>query len=238
MSVAIVTGASRGLGQALAEGLAGEGWSLVIDGRGATALDAAAARLEPLLAAGSACRALAGDITDPAHRRDLVAAAAELGGLDLLVNNAGTLGTSPLPSLGDYPLDDLRVAFEVNVVAPLGVTQAALPLLLDAPRPRLINVTSDAAVEAYEGWGGYGAGKAALDHISAVFAVEYPSLSVWAVDPGDLRTAMHQAAFVGEDISDRPEPETVVPAFLALIRSDRPSGRYRASDLVGAEVSA
>jgi NAD(P)-dependent dehydrogenase (short-subunit alcohol dehydrogenase family) len=238
MSVAIVTGASRGLGQALAEGLAGEGWSLVIDGRGATALDAAAARLEPLLAAGSACRALAGDITDPAHRRDLVAAAAELGGLDLLVNNAGTLGTSPLPSLGDYPLDDLRVAFEVNVVAPLGVTQAALPLLLDAPRPRLINVTSDAAVEAYEGWGGYGAGKAALDHISAVFAVEYPSLSVWAVDPGDLRTAMHQAAFVGEDISDRPEPETVVPAFLALIRSDRPSGRYRASELVGAEVTA
>jgi NAD(P)-dependent dehydrogenase (short-subunit alcohol dehydrogenase family) len=238
MSVAIVTGASRGLGQALAEGLAREGWSLVIDGRDATALEAAAARLEPLLAAGSACRALAGDITDPAHRRDLAAAAAELGGLDLLINNAGTLGTSPLPSLGDYPLDDLRVAFEVNVVAPLGVTQAALPLLLDSPRPRLLNVTSDAAVEAYEGWGGYGAGKAALDHISAVFAVEYPSVSVWAVDPGDLRTAMHQAAFFGEDISDRPDPETVVPAFLALIRSDRPSGRYRASELVGAEVSA
>jgi NAD(P)-dependent dehydrogenase (short-subunit alcohol dehydrogenase family) len=238
MSVAIVTGASRGLGQALAEGLAREGWSLVIDGRDATALEAAAARLEPLLAAGSACRALAGDITDPAHRRDLAAAAAELGGLDLLINNAGTLGTSPLPSLGDYQLDDLRVAFEVNVVAPLGVTQAALPLLLDSPRPRLLNVTSDAAVEAYEGWGGYGAGKAALDHISAVFAVEYPSVSVWAVDPGDLRTAMHQAAFFGEDISDRPDPETVVPAFLALIRSDRPSGRYRASELVGAEVSA
>ena len=238
MSVAIVTGASRGLGQALAEGLAREGWSLVIDGRDATALGEAAARLEPLLAAGSVCRALAGDITDPAHRRDLVAAAAELGGLDLLINNAGTLGTSPLPSLGDYPLDDLRVAFEVNVVAPLGVTQAALPLLLDSTRPRLLNVTSDAAVEAYEGWGGYGAGKAALDHISAVFAVEYPSVSVWAVDPGDLRTAMHQAAFPGEDISDRPDPVTVVPAFLALIESDRPSGRYRASELVGAEVSA
>jgi len=238
MSVAIVTGASRGLGQALAEGLAREGWSLVIDGRDATALGEAAARLEPLLAAGSVCRALAGDITDPAHRRDLAAAAAELGGLDLLINNAGTLGASPLPSLGDYPLDELRVAFEVNVVAPLGLIQATLPLLLESPRPVLLNITSDAAVEAYEGWGGYGAGKAALDHISAVFAVEYPSVSVWAVDPGDLRTAMHQAAFPGEDISDRPDPVTVVPAFLALIESDRPSGRYRASELVGAEVSA
>jgi NAD(P)-dependent dehydrogenase (short-subunit alcohol dehydrogenase family) len=238
MSVAIVTGASRGLGQALAEGLVREGWSVVIDGRDPTALEAAARRLEPLVVAGSAIRALTGDITDAAHRRDLVDAAAELGGLDLLVNNAGTLGTSPLPQLGDYPLDDLRVALEVNVVAPLAVTQAALPLLLESPRPRLLNITSDAAVEAYEGWGGYGAGKAALDHISAVFAAEYPSVSVWAVDPGDLRTAMHQAAFPGEDISDRPYPVTVVPAFLTLIGSDRPSGRYRASELVGAEVSA
>jgi NAD(P)-dependent dehydrogenase (short-subunit alcohol dehydrogenase family) len=238
MSVAIVTGASRGLGQALAEGLAREGWSLVIDGRDAPALAAAANRLEPLLTPGATCRALPGDITDPLHRRDLTAAAAELGGLDLLINNAGTLGTSPLPSLGDYPLDDLRVAFEVNVVAPLGVTQAALSLLLASPRPRLVNITSDAAVEAYEGWGGYGAGKAALDHLSAVFAVEYPSVRVWAVDPGDLRTAMHQAAFPGEDISDRPDPETVVPAFLALIGSDRPSGRYRISELVEVEVGA
>jgi NAD(P)-dependent dehydrogenase (short-subunit alcohol dehydrogenase family) len=238
MSVAIVTGASRGLGQALAEGLVREGWSVVIDGRDPSALEAAAARLEPLLAGGSACRALAGDITDPAHRRDLAAAAAGLGGLDLLVNNAGTLGTSPLPSLGDYPLDDLRVAFEVNVVAPLGVTQAALPLLLESPRPRLLNITSDAAVEAYEGWGGYGAGKAALDHLSAVFAVEYPSVAVWSVDPGDLRTAMHQAAFPGEDISDRPDPVTVVPAFLDLIGSERPSGRYRAAELIEAGVTA
>jgi NAD(P)-dependent dehydrogenase (short-subunit alcohol dehydrogenase family) len=238
MSVAIVTGASRGLGQALAEGLAREGWSVVIDGRDPTALEAAARRLEPLIASGAAWRALTGDITDPAHRRDLVDAAAGVGGLDLLINNAGTLGASPLPSLGDYPLDDLRVAFEVNVVAPLGLTQIALPLLLAAPRPRLLNITSDAAVEAYEGWGGYGAGKAALDHLSAVFAVEYPTVSVWAVDPGDLRTAMHQAAFPGEDISDRPEPVTVVPAFLDLIRSDRPSGRYRASELIEAGVTA
>ncbi len=192
----------------------------------------------PLLAPGGTVRALAGDITDAAHRQALVAAAAELGGLDLLVNNAGTLGTSPLPVVGAYPLDDLRVALEVNVVAPLGLTQAALPLLTSSPHPRLLNITSDAAVEAYEGWGGYGAGKAALEHLGAVLAVEYPSVTVWSVDPGDLRTAMHQEAFPGEDISDRPEPASVVPAFLALINSDRPSGRYRASELVGAGVPA
>ncbi len=172
-----------------------------------------------------------GDITDDEHRHALTAAAFELGGLDLVVNNAGTLGTSPLPSLGDYPLDDLRIAFEINVVAPLGLVQDTLPLLLDAAHPRVINVTSDAAVEAYEGWGGYGAGKAALEHLGAVLAVEFPDLTVWSVDPGDLRTVMHQAAFPGEDISDRPEPSTVVPAFLALIDSDRPSGRIRAAEL-------
>jgi NAD(P)-dependent dehydrogenase (short-subunit alcohol dehydrogenase family) len=235
MSVAIVTGASRGLGQALAEGLAREGWSLVVDGRDATALQTAADRLTLLLADNAAVRALPGDITDARHRRDLVDAAAELGGLDLLVNNAGTLGTSPLPALADYPLDDLRVAFEVNVVAPLGLIQAALPLLSASTRPRIINITSDAGVEAYEGWGGYGAGKAALEHLGAVLAVECPDVTVWSVDPGDLRTAMHQAAFPGEDISDRPEPESVVCSFLALIDSDRPGGRYRAAELLVAE---
>jgi NAD(P)-dependent dehydrogenase (short-subunit alcohol dehydrogenase family) len=176
-----------------------------------------------------------GDITDPDHRRDLVEAAAALGGLDLLINNAGTLGASPLPAVADYPLDELRAALEVNVVAQLGLIQAALPLLLASPRPRLINVTSDAAVEPYEGWSGYGAGKVALEHLGAVLAVERPALTVWSVDPGDLRTAMHQAAFPGEDISDRPEPATVVPAFLDLIVSDRPSGRYRANDLAPSE---
>jgi NAD(P)-dependent dehydrogenase (short-subunit alcohol dehydrogenase family) len=231
MSVAIVTGASRGLGQALTEGLARAGWSLVIDGRNPAALAAAAERLDPLLTGSNAVRALAGDITDEAHRRALTAAAGELGGLDLLVNNAGTLGASPLPSLADYPLDELRVALEINVVAPLALTQEALPLLLSAPRPRVLMVTSDAAVEAYQGWGGYGAGKSALEHIAAVLAVEFPTVTVWSVDPGDLRTEMHQAAYPGEDISDRPEPATAVPSFLELIGSDRPSGRYRASDL-------
>jgi NAD(P)-dependent dehydrogenase (short-subunit alcohol dehydrogenase family) len=175
--------------------------------------------------------AVAGDITDADHRQALVTAAAAGGGLDLLVNNAGTLGASPLPPVADYPLDALRVALEVNVVAQLGLTQVALPLLLAAPRPRLLTITSDAAVEAYEGWGGYGAGKAALEQLGAVLAVELPALSVWSVDPGDLRTDMQQAAYPGEDISDRPEPATVVPAFLGLIDSDRPSGRYRAADL-------
>ena len=232
MSVAIVTGASRGLGEALASGLARAGWSLVVDGREASTLDAAAEGIRVHAAPGTSVVALVGDITDPDHRHALTAAAFELGGLDLVVNNAGTLGTSPLPSLADYPLGDLRVAFEVNVVAPLGLLQDTLGLLLDSPHPRVINVTSDAGVEAYEGWGGYGAGKAALEHLGAVLAVEFPALTVWSVDPGDLRTAMHQAAFPGEDISDRPEPSTVVPGFLELIGSDRPSGRVRVAELL------
>ena len=232
MSVAIVTGASRGLGEALATGLARAGWSLAIDGRDRTTLDAAAEGIRSHASPAARVVAVAGDITDPDHRHELTAAAFDLGGLDLVVNNAGTLGASPLPSLADYPLDDLRVAFEVNVVAPLGLVQDALPLLLDSMRPRVLDVTSDAAIEAYEGWGGYGAGKAALEHLGAVLAAEFPALTVWSVDPGDLRTLMHQAAFPGQDISDRPEPATVVPAFLELISSDRPSGRYRAAELV------
>ena len=232
MSVAIVTGASRGLGEALATGLARAGWSLAIDGRDRTTLDAAAEGIRFHASPGARVVAVAGDITDPDHRHELTAAAFDLGGLDLVVNNAGTLGASPLPSLADYPLDDLRVAFEVNVVAPLGLVQDALPLLLDSTRPRVLDVTSDAAVEAYEGWGGYGAGKAALEQLGAVLAAEFPALTVWSVDPGDLRTLMHQAAFPGQDISDRPQPASVVPAFLELISSDRPSGRYRAAELV------
>ena len=232
MSVAIVTGASRGLGEALATGLARAGWSLVVDGRDPVTLDAAAERIRAGAGNGAPVTVVAGDITDDDHRHDLTAAAFELGGLDLVVNNAGTLGTSPLPSLADYPLDDLRIAFEVNVVAPLALLQDALPLLLDSPHPRVINVTSDAAVEAYEGWGGYGAGKAALEHLGAVLAAEFPAVTVWSVDPGDLRTAMHQAAFPGEDISDRPEPSTAVPGLLELIGSERPSGRYRVAELL------
>ena len=211
MSVAIVTGASRGLGEALATGLVGAGWSVVVDGR--DRLDARSGGGSHPGQAARGRRSSPSPVTSPTtdHRHALTAAAFELGGLDLLVNNAGTLGTSPLPSLADYPLDELRVAFEVNVVAPLGLVQDTLPLLLDSPHPRLIDITSDAGVEAYEGWGGYGAGKAALEHLGAVLAVEFPALTVWSVDPGDLRTVMHQAAFPGEDISDRPEPARWCP---------------------------
>lgn len=237
MDVAIVTGASRGLGESLASGLAREGWSLVVDGRDPSTLAHAADRVRAQAAPGVRVVAVPGDIADESHRHDLTAAAFELGGLDLVVNNAGTLGAAPLPSLAEYPLDELRVAFEVNVVAPLGLVQDSLPLLLDSSHPRVLNITSDAAVEAYEGWGGYGAGKAALEQLGAVLAVECPEVTVWSVDPGDLRTAMHQAAFPEQDISDRPEPGTVVPAFLALIASDRPSGRYRATDLLAGAVA-
>jgi NAD(P)-dependent dehydrogenase (short-subunit alcohol dehydrogenase family) len=235
MGAAIITGASRGLGLALAQGLAEQGWDLVIDGRGEAALAEAAASVG---GSGRTVVAIAGDVTEPAHRRALVAAAARLGGLDLLVNNASVLGPSPQPPLATYPLDVLRRVYEVNVVAPLALVQEALPLLRAAPFGRVLDITSDAAVEPYEGWGGYGSSKAALDQLSAILAAEEPGLRVWAVDPGDLRTQLHQEAFPGEDISDRPEPSTVVPALLALVSSARPSGRLRIADLATGQVAA
>jgi NAD(P)-dependent dehydrogenase (short-subunit alcohol dehydrogenase family) len=224
---AMITGASRGLGLALAQGLAAEGWSLVIDARDAEALRYAAL----CLPAGSAVTAIPGDITDPGHRAALRRAADELGGPDLLINNAGTLGASPLPAIADYPVAELRAAFEVNVLAPIALTQLLLPGL----RRRggaVLNITSDAAVEAYAGWGGYGAAKAALEQASNVLAAEESVVRVWWVDPGDLRTRMHQQAFPGEDISDRPLPDAVLPAFKRLITERLPSGRYRAADLM------
>jgi NAD(P)-dependent dehydrogenase (short-subunit alcohol dehydrogenase family) len=222
--VAIVTGASRGLGRALAHGLAGSGWRVVIDGRDPDAL--AEARWD--LPADAV--AIAGDIMSPAHRAELVAAAADLGPLALVVNNAGILGPSPQPSLSTYPQDCLREVYEVNVFAPVGLTQLALPALR-AAGGALVMVTSDASVEPYEGWGGYGSAKAAVDQLARVLGVEEPGIRVWAVDPGDLRTRMHQQAFPGEDISDRPEPETVVPAFLRVLAERPPSGRVRLADL-------
>lgn len=224
--VALITGASAGLGLALAHGLAARGWTLIIDARGAEALKTAA----DALAAKTDVVPLAGDVTDPEHRADLADAATELGRLDLLVNNASYLGPSPRPSLAGYPLDELRRVYEVDVIAPIALTQLLLAPLAVADGV-IINISSDAAVEAYEGWGGYGSAKAALDHATAVLAAEHAGLSVYAVDPGDLRTAMHQAAFPGEDISDRPEPATVVPAFLRLLDSRPASGRYKAAEL-------
>jgi len=225
MPVALITGGSRGFGCALATELARRGWRLVIDGRDARVLDAAAATIAGRVVA------VRGDVADPDHRRELQAAVDRLGALDLLVNNASALGPSPLPGLDRYPIADLERVFQVNAVAPLALIQALLPDLRRSSGT-IVNVTSDAAVEPYEGWGGYGASKAALDQLSAVLAAEQPPLHVYAFDPGDMRTAMHQDAYPGEDISDRPEPETVVPALLRLLDEAPPSGRYRASDLL------
>lgn len=218
--VAIVTGASRGLGLALGRELLTRGWTVVADARDATVLGEAATGLEGFLS-------IVGDVSDPDHRAALVEVAG--GAIDLVVSNASALGPSPLPALADYPLGELRRVYEVNVLAPLGLIQAALPRL--AAGAAVINVTSDASVEPYPGWGGYGSSKAALDQLTAILAAEHPELRVYAVDPGDMRTQMHQAAFPGEDISDRPPPEESVPGVLALIEGSHPSGRYRAREL-------
>jgi NAD(P)-dependent dehydrogenase (short-subunit alcohol dehydrogenase family) len=174
--------------------------------------------------------AVAGDVSDPEHRRHLVDAVERCGGLDLLVNNASLLGPSPMPRLADYPVDVLERVYAVNVLAPLALVQLVLPHLV-ARSGCIVNVSSDAAVEPYDGWGGYGSSKAALDHLTAILAVEQPALRVYAFDPGDMNTDMHQQAFPGEDISDRPQPETVVPALMELASGSRPSGRYRADDI-------
>jgi NAD(P)-dependent dehydrogenase (short-subunit alcohol dehydrogenase family) len=225
---ALITGASRGLGRALADGLATAGYSLVIDARDAAALGLAAAAIR---AGGAEVIAVPGDVTDPAHRAALHAAAG--GQLDLLVNNAGTLGAAPLPALADYPLGELRAAFEANALAPVALVQLFLPALRERGGA-VLNITSDAAVEPYSGWGGYGAVKAALEQASNVLAAEEPAIRVWWVDPGDMRTDMHQAAFPGQDISDRPLPESVVPALVRLVTERLPSGRYQAAELVPA----
>jgi NAD(P)-dependent dehydrogenase (short-subunit alcohol dehydrogenase family) len=229
MKKALVTGASRGLGRALASGLAAAGYALVIDARDGQALRLAAEAIRAG-APGADVTALPGDVTDPAHRAALRAAAGEI---DLLVNNAGTLGAAPLPALADYPIEELRAAFEANVIAPVALTQLFLPALRERGGA-VLNVTSDAAVEPYAGWGGYGAAKAAIEQASNVLAAEESAIRVWWVDPGDLRTDMHQAAFPGEDISDRPLPESVAPALVRLVAERLPSGRYRAAELVPA----
>ncbi len=222
---ALITGASRGLGLALARQLATEGWQLIIDARGAEALEAARAAL----AKQTRVIAIPGDVTDPAHRRAIAEAARKLGGLDALINNASFLGPSPQPPLLDYPLDVLERVYRTNVIAPLALTQAVRYEL--KPGACVINITSDAGVEAYEGWGGYGSSKAALEQLSNILAAENLSLRVYWVDPGDMRTQMHQEAFSGEEISDRPLPEVSVPGLLELLTGDRPSGRYAARAL-------
>ena len=223
MPSAIITGASRGLGLALARELAQRQWALVLNARDAADLERAARELGAI----TEVVAVAGDVADPAHRMAVVHAAGQK--IDLLVNNASVLGPSPQPALAQYPLEVLEHVYAVNVLAPLGLAQLVLPRLSDGGA--IVNVTSDAAVEPYEGWGGYGSSKAALEQLGAILAAEQPSVRVYTVDPGDMRTRMHQEAFPGEDISDRPLPEESVPGLLALIEGDHPSGRYRAREL-------
>lgn len=224
MPTAIITGASRGLGLALARALAERSWNLVLDARGGEALQKVAEELS----ASTEVVAVAGDVADDDHREQLVEAARALGGPDLVVNNASLLGPSPQPKLADYPLDTFRTVYEVNVTAPLALIQRALPLLAQSPQGAVLNVTSDAGVEGYEGWGGYGSSKAALEQLSKVLAAEHPDLKVWWVDPGDMNTQMQQEAFPDEDVSDRPPPEESVPGILRLIDEQAPSGRYQA----------
>jgi NAD(P)-dependent dehydrogenase (short-subunit alcohol dehydrogenase family) len=222
---ALITGASRGLGLALARELAGQGWTLVLDARGVESLEAVRAELS----AQTQVITVSGDVADPAHRRALAEMAQLVGGLDTVVNNASVLGPSPQPLLLDYPLDVLETVYRVNVIAPLGILQSVRQSL--KPGAVIINVSSDAGVEPYGGWGGYGSSKAALEQLSAIFAAENSSLHVYWVDPGDMRTQMHQEAFPGEDISDRPLPEVSVPGLLKLLEGTLPSGRYRAREV-------
>jgi NAD(P)-dependent dehydrogenase (short-subunit alcohol dehydrogenase family) len=226
MPTAIITGASRGLGLELARSLARQGWRLILDARGVDDLARVAADLGRL----TVVVALSGDVTDDWHRGALIDAAGDR--IDLLVNNASTLGPSPQPELARYPLHELQRVYDVNVLAPLALTQAAIGLI--PAGGCVINVTSDAAVEPYAGWGGYGSSKAALEQLTAILAAECPGLRIYTVDPGDMRTRMHQEAFPGQDISDRPPPEHSVPGMLELIGSTLPSGRYRARAMLNA----
>ncbi len=229
---ALVTGASRGFGHALTAALVRLGWHVVVNARDADRLAQSVAALPQAVAV----RAVPGDIVDDEHRLELARAVAARGRLDLLVHNASVLGPSPLVPLGDHPLPELLEVFEVNVLAPIALTQLVLPALRATPG-RVVHVSSDAAVEAYEGWGVYGAAKAALEHAARVLAVEEPDVRSWSFDPGDMRTQLHALAEPGVDLSGLPLPEDVVPSLLRLLDENLPSGRYTAASLAPAVPS-
>lgn len=224
--VALVTGGSRGLGRALAAGLLEQGWEVVIDGRDGTTLAAAVRDL----GARQRLVAVPGDVSEPRHREELLREVMARGRLDLLVNNASELGPTPLPTLAEVPLSAVERVFTVNLLAPLALIQLTLPLLRQSAG-RVVNVSSDAAVEAYPGWGAYAAAKAALDHLSAVLAAEEPAVRVYAVDPGDMATDLHRTAVPDQNLDDLPAPASVVPSLLRLIEGELASGRYRAGHL-------
>lgn len=231
-NVALVTGGSRGLGYALTAALVSQGWHVVVDARDRARLESAVRRLD----GPGSVTPVAGDVVDPDHRRELAAAVSAVGGLDLLVNNASILGPSPQPRLADYPLDVLADVYGTNIIAPVALVQLVLPLL-ERRRGAIVNITSDAAVEPYAGWGGYGSSKAALDQITNILGAEHPSLRVYSFDPGDMNTEMQQAAFPDQDVSDRAAPESVVPGLLRLMDERPPSGGYRAADLATTQTA-
>jgi NAD(P)-dependent dehydrogenase (short-subunit alcohol dehydrogenase family) len=213
---ALVTGASRGLGLVIARVLGARGFHLVLGGRDPVAL---AGALDQLAGRAPSVEAVAGDLTEPATRAALIEAARRRGGLDVLVNNASELG--PIGPLLGFDVPSFGPLFRVNVGAPLVLTQMAVPLLAGR-RGLIVNVTSDAATAAYPGWGPYGATKAALELLTRTLAAELADRGVSAVlvDPGDMRTRMHQQAFAGEDISDRPLPDVTVPFWRWLFDQD------------------
>jgi NAD(P)-dependent dehydrogenase (short-subunit alcohol dehydrogenase family) len=225
---ALITGASKGLGYALAEHLAQNGWNLLINARNAKQLLEARNHLEQF----TKVIAISGDVRDELHLLQLAEALeSNQWQPDLVVNNASALGVSPMPHLLDHPVEDLHVIFHTNMIAPISLLQKVKPYLKSDAT--IINVSSDAGAGAYETWGAYGGSKAGLDHMTDILAKEYPAWRFYAFDPGDMRTEMHQAAFPGQDISDRPLPtEQAVPAIIRLIENELPGGRYTASALL------
>ncbi|MBC5805465.1 MAG: short-chain dehydrogenase [Candidatus Eremiobacter antarcticus] len=245
--VALITGASRGLGLEIAKAYAKRGARLMITARTSADLERAAAEIRTSSRGDGAAReplieALAGDVADSSHARRLIDTTVRaFGRLDILINNASELGPSPMPSLEQLPIDDYHRILDVNAVAPLQLTQFALPHLKAAGEAFVINVSSDAGVQAYPGWGGYGSSKAALEHWSRILAAELDGsgVRILVVDPGDMNTEMHRQAEPGVDLAHLPGPERVARAFVRFVEDVRePFARLEAQKPLFAAVGA